>query len=924
VEPSDSPLRRDVRILGELLGDVLISQCGQSVFDSVEDIRSASKEFRAERTERGRDLLRAAVKRVPDTERQAVIQAFSLYFQLVNLAEQHHRLRRRRAYEVASHAVPPRGTLEATLGHLVEKGVSAVEMTQLLDTLGLELVLTAHPTEALRRTILDKHEKIMVQLALLDDARITPREQRDAMMSIKAQIVSMWQTRSVRKSRITVIDEVRNGLYFLDQILFDVIPQIHMDLEDALDTYYPGPAPWHVPTFLRFGSWMGGDRDGNPNVTAAVTLETLKIHADLALRKYEERVRGLGRELSTSLESMGANSEFLSSLSETGTLEVGGVETEWDEPYRAKVSQILQRLQATRAHLLNEQNDTAKTGYLTPQALYEDVQLMATSLSRHQGDALVRAFVAPLLRQIELFGFHMATLDIRQHSGVHEAAIDDLFRQAGLGSYADLSETGKIESLTRFLKDPRPIYNAHLTYAPATIEALAVFQTIATAHRRFGEKSIQNYLISMSQGASDVLEVLLLAKESGLFVWDCEASQPGHSAIHVAPLFETIDDLERASGFVQTLFENEVYRAHVATKGDMQEIMLGYSDSNKDGGYFIANWALYQCQQAIYKVARVHGVKLKFFHGRGGALGRGGGPVEKSILAQPPEALQGKVKITEQGEVISQRYGHPGIAARSLESAISAVLLASTMESPEIVSEDQGTEPTQSELMQQLAASSFAAYRKLVYETPDFLQYFQEATPIRELAKLNIGSRPAKRTNSPAIEDLRAIPWVFSWTQSRHLLPAWFGVGTAFEDLLTGAPDLLEKLQKMYQSWPFFTTLLDNLEMALAKADMRIAKEYSELVSDAQVATRVFGEIEREFARTEQYILKITGHSALLETTPVIQESIRLRNPYVDPLSFFQTALLRELRASSEEESDCLVDVLLTINGIASGLRNTG
>lgn len=900
----DAPLHRDIRILGDLLGEVLAEQCGTNVFDHVERIRKAAKSFRGEPSTATRTALQQAVDAVPGELRSDTIHAFSVYFQLVNLAEQNHRLRRRRAYEKSDQ--PQRGTFQEAMNALHTHEVPPDQVQELLQEVGIELILTAHPTEALRRTVLDKHTKISAFLEEMDDPRKAPRELERLREQIRTEIIALWQTRSVRKHRITVIDEVRNGLYFLDQILFDVLPQVHEKLERAVSERF-GDQDIQVPELIRFGSWMGGDRDGNPNVTHDVTEQTLKLHFDLAVSKYQEKLHQLARDLSPSVERVGADEALLKSLDAPS-----------DEPYRAKIDQMVERLLNTKRYVHGE--PTTGPRYHSVDELLDDIALMDTSLRNHRGARLADTFVRPLQLQASLFGFHMVTLDIRQHSGVHERAISELLDVAGVADYQSLGEEDRIRVLSECLASARPIRNPYHAYSDETLEAIRVFDCIRSGHVQFGRASVRDYLISMTQGASDLLEVLLLAKESGLFGWPEGPEAAPTSHLNVVPLFETIEDLQAAPAIMQSLFENPVYRRHIEVHNNAQEIMLGYSDSNKDGGYLTANWSLYTAQQALLDVAAAHAIRLKFFHGRGGALGRGGGPVEQSILAQPVRALHGHVKITEQGEVISQRYSHKGIAERSLESAAAAVLIGaarSRFDSSE-------TEPAQwIRLLDSASQRSFEAYRAFVFGDEDFLTYFHTATPVDEIGKLNIGSRPSKRSQSAKIEDLRAIPWVFSWTQSRHLLPAWYGFGTSMEELLQveGNPD---HLRAMYRGWPFFRTLVDNLQMALAKADMLVAREYAHLAGD--VGLRLFAEIEREYERSRRAVLQITGYGELLDNKSVIQASIQLRNPYVDPLSFFQVRLLRQLRetANDEERALLLADVLLTINGIAAGLRNTG
>ncbi|BCJ85389.1 phosphoenolpyruvate carboxylase [Effusibacillus dendaii] len=910
---SESALRRDIRILGNMLGEVIIAQCGDDVFQSVEKVRAAAKELRANESPAGRDDFVMTVQTIPAAHRTYVIQAFAMYFQLVNIAEQNHRIRRKREYERSSGSLPQPDSIRSAILSMRDKGIQPDEMRSLIDELGVELFLTAHPTEAMRRTVLDKHHEISLILEKLDDPLLSEREVKQIEKRLRAEITGLWQTRPVRKERITVLDEVRNGLYFLDQILFDVLPFIHLEMEEQIASVYP-ELDLEVPSFLRFGSWMGGDRDGNPNVTAELTFQTLLLHFDLAIRKYEERVLRLGRDLSQSYEITGASRELIDSLQALRPP---------DEPYREKINQILMRLQGTKNRFHGEvQGESAAIGfYNNPKEFLADIRLLEQSLLAHKGKEIAEVKVRPLIRQIELFGFHMATLDIRQHSEVHENAIEELLALAKIGPYKQRNESEKIELLTQLLQDPRPLVSRFAELSPDTKETLAVFHTIRRAHEWFGEDCIRNYLISMSQGVSDLLEVQLLAKEAGLFNWQPDGSLT--SRLNIVPLFETIEDLRGAPAIVDRLFDNPVYRNHLAQLGDLQEIMLGYSDSNKDGGYLTANWELYKSQKAIFEVAKRYGIRLKFFHGRGGALGRGGGPLERSILAQPPEALHGKVKITEQGEVISQRYSHPEIAKRSLEKAVSAVLVGSLNVQTERMKE---TERRWSVILEKLSQDSFDAYQSFVYRNDEFLTYFYEATPINELSEMNIGSRPAKRKNSARIQDLRAIPWVFSWTQNRHLLPAWFGFGTAVESYLMEQPDASEDFKRMYKHWPFFKAIIDNIQMALAKTDMLIASEYARLVKNQALADRTFSKVLDEYERTRTIVLMITDEPEILANSPVIRESIRLRNPYVDPLSYLQVMLLHELRQAENDDqfAKILQDILLTINGIASGLRNTG
>ncbi|KPV42751.1 phosphoenolpyruvate carboxylase [Alicyclobacillus ferrooxydans] len=965
-EVTEAPLHRDIRILGNILGEIIVEQCGKAVFDHVENLRSLSKAFRQAPSDDLKQAFQDYVNAVSVDDRLFVIRSFALYFELINLAEQHHRIRRKREYERAERPVLQRGSIESAMAAFQARGIDAEHLKNIVEGLGVELVLTAHPTEATRRSILDKHQRIAVLLERLDDPLLSTRAARTIEREIRAEIVSIWQTSPIRDKRITVLGEVRNGLYFLDSILFDILPEVHLHLEEELTKAYPNQ-DWQVPSFLRFGSWMGGDRDGNPNVTADITWQTLLIHFELALSKYAQRLETMSLDLSQSSTLVPVSDELIASLQLQTASEIPS------EPYRAKIDHMMARLASSRVGLETARKGSLlgstaasnpsqsggtdhvpdsgqkpgqdRSGYIRPytgaKELLADLYLIDRSLRENHGAEVADAKVRPLIQQVELFGFHMATLDIRQHSGVHESSVAELLKAAQIRSdYMEMQEDERIALLTDLIVDPRPVWSRFYQLSPTTMEALKVFDIIKLGKDQLGEDCIQTYLISMTQGVSDLLEVLFLAKEAGLV--QVENGEIVESRLNVVPLFETIDDLRRAPSMVEELLTNPTFKSQVRAHGQSQEIMLGYSDSNKDGGVLTANWELYKAQKAMLQSAKEHGVRLKFFHGRGGALGRGGGPVERSILAQPPEALLGKVKITEQGEVIAQRYSHPGLAERSLESAVAAVLTGSlNVQTPSM----QRTETMWSSIVERLSETSYQCYHNFIYGTEDFLPYFQQATPINEIGALNIGSRPAKRKNSARIEDLRAIPWVFSWTQTRHLLPAWFGFGTAVEEYMAGLGDdptatfgaeknlLTERnkrmrtLRDMNKKWPFFRALVDNLQMALAKTDLTIASAYVELVEDETLARRVFAGIEAEFERTRHWVLEITEQAELLDNSPVIKESIRLRNPYVDPLSYFQVALLKELRTLSTDDpryAETLQAVLWTIKGIASGLRNTG
>jgi len=915
-------LRRDVRFLGNILGEVLVHQGGRELLDHVEKIRETSKALRAEFVP---ELYEEFVNTITGLEpgvRHQVIRAFAIYFQLVNIAEQNHRIRRKRDYErSAGEAVQP-GSIESAILELKDKNLPLNEVQELLSGISLELVMTAHPTEAMRRAVLDVHKRIANEMMELDNPSLTYRERERLREQLRNEVLTLWQTDELRDRKPTVIDEVRNGMYFFHETLFNVLPDVYDELERCLAKYYP-EQKWHVPTYLRFGTWIGGDRDGNPSVTADVTWRTLNMQRNLVIHKYETLLKSLMRKMSFSTTIVEVNPELLESIErERETVELHSVDrwTNDHEPYRIKITYMIQKLQ-------NMREDKFKG---TPERYHQvsefiaDLQLIDRSLRHHYADFVADTYVKKLIRQVELFGFYLAALDVRQHSQEHENAMSEVLAKAGVTDrYAALSEEEKIELLHRLLSDSRPLLHENAALSDGTKECLAVYRTIYRAQEEFGQGCITTYLISMTRGASDLLEVMVFAKEAGLFRRTPDGKVV--CTLQSAPLFETIDDLHAAPEIMKTLFELPVYREAVKARGDMHEIMLGYSDSNKDGGMVTANWELRLALNGITETAGKYGVKLKFFHGRGGALGRGGMPLNRSILAQPPHTIGAGIKITEQGEVLTSRYSMEGIAYRSLEQATSALVKAAYL--AKHPSKDQAADAQWEEILPSISETAQTKYQDLIFRDPGFMTFFKESTPLSEVGELNIGSRPSKRKNSERFEDLRAIPWVFAWTQSRYLLPAWYAAGTAFEKYVAGDPAKLDTLRRMYREYSFFATLVDNLQMALAKADLLIARQYADMIKDDEIRTRIFTLVEEEYDRTKKMLLEITGQEEILDNVPVIQESIRLRNPYVDPLSYLQVQLLSELRQrrdQGEDDTELLREVLLTINGIAAGLRNTG
>ncbi|MEK4116265.1 phosphoenolpyruvate carboxylase [Paenibacillus sp. FSL W8-0919] len=917
---SNNLLRRDVRFLGNILGEVLVHQGGNELLDIVEKIRETSKSLRSVfLPELFADFKRIISTLEPDIRHQ-VIRAFAIYFQLVNIAEQNHRIRRKRDYErSAGEGVQP-GSIESAVQDLKERNIPFEEVQEILENLSLELVMTAHPTEAMRRAILDIHKRIAEDVMLLDNPTLTFREREQLREKLLNEVITLWQTDELRDRKPTVLDEVRNGMYYFHETLFHILPEVYQELERCLNKYYPGHH-WHVPTYLRFGSWIGGDRDGNPSVTADVTWKTLEMQRKLAIREYQRILRDFMKYLSFSSTIVNVSDELIASIEkdrQNVTLKKMEIWHNEKEPYRIKLVYMLAKI----SHILDD-DMIGSERYQSPEEFIEDLKIIDRSLRFHFADYVADTYIQKLIRQVELFGFHTATLDIRQHSKEHENAMAEILHKMNVTSdYVQLSEDEKIALLNGLLNDPRPLTTPYQEYSDSTEECLEVYRTVFRAQKEFGVKCISSYLISMSEGASDILEVMVFAKEAGLFRKDTDGTVV--ATLQAAPLFETIEDLHAAPEIMRKLFSLPIYREAVSAMNDLQEIMLGYSDSNKDGGAITANWELQVALKEITAVANEFGIKVKYFHGRGGSLGRGGMPLNRSILAQPASTIAGGIKITEQGEVISSRYSLKGIAYRSLEQATSALITASiNARYPETQSVDKEWE----EIASRISEAAQKKYQDLIFRDPDFLSFFKESTPLPEVGELNIGSRPSKRKNSDRFEDLRAIPWVFAWTQSRYLLPAWYAAGTGLQSFYQGKEENLKVLQKMYTDYPFFTSLIDTLQMALAKADLIIAKEYSLMAKDDTSRERIFGLIQEEFNLTKDLVLKITGQQDILDNQPVLQESIRLRNPYVDPLSYLQVQLLNELRSLREQgqdDAELLREVLLTINGIAAGLRNTG
>ena len=919
----DLPLREDIRLLGRLLGDAVRDQEGEAVFELVEQTRQAAVRFAREGQAEDRARLHTLLDTLPPPVMLSVVRAFAYFLQFANIAEDTHRARRRRVHEMEGS--PPReGTLAFALDavrHAIGNDPEATERLRAFFADALVVpVLTAHPTEVQRQSTQVAMQQIADLLERRDRQQLTPEEQRENDLALQQHVLTLWHTRLVRRERLRVLDEVKNGITYFRSTFFTEVPRLYAHTRELLHERFPD-AEFDLGTFLRVGSWIGGDRDGNPFVTADILRETLRLQSAAAFDFYLQEVHALGGMLSVSSVLHGTTPalDALAAASPDRSVQ------RMDEPYRRALSGIYARVVATMRRLELPQPARAALGDAAPYAssaeFHADLRIVHDAL-RETGLALLAGGqLRRLLTAVDVFGFHLAPLDLRQNADVHERVLGELLAQANVcRDYASLSEAERIALLSHELAGTRPLYSPHLTYGEETQGELAIVFAARTWRERYGDAALPHYIISKCDGVSDLLEVALLLKEAGL----CTGGDVRSLGLHIVPLFETISDLQRAGETMRAAFALPAYRALVRSRGDLQEVMLGYSDSNKDGGFLTSGWALYQAELALMDVFATHGVKLRFFHGRGGSVGRGGGPSYEAILAQPSGAVLGQIRLTEQGEVIASKYATPDVGRRNLE-----LLVAATIEATLTDHENQADKAvTFHPVMEALSAKAFKAYRALVYETPGFTQYFRESTPLAEIATLNIGSRPASRKPSDRIEDLRAIPWVFSWAQCRCMLPGWYGFGSAVSEWLVEHPDGLPVLQRMAQGWPFFRTLLSNVDMVLAKSDLRVASRYSELVRDDALRAQIFGAIESEWHRTREALRRITGDAEFLADNPLLARSIANRFPYMDPLNHLQIALLQRHRelmtAGAEVDEFVRRGIHITINGIAAGLRNSG
>jgi phosphoenolpyruvate carboxylase len=910
----DEPLRDDIRLLGRILGDTVREQEGESVYDIVERVRQTAVRFARGGDPAARNELAALLDPLPRDTTQAVVRAFSYFLQLANIAEDEHHIRRRRAHDLAGS--PPReGSLIFALDSLSTAAVSPEAIADFFAHAVVAPVLTAHPTEVQRQSLIRNHRDLARLLDQRERLQMTPEEEAENDLGIANSILTLWQSRMLRPVRLKVLDEVKNGITYFKETFFTELPRLYIQATQQLQKRYPD-THWALPPFFRVGSWIGGDRDGNPFVTAEILREALRLQSAAALNHYLEEIHELGGELPLSDLLIKVTPELLA-LAEHST---DHSPQRADEPYRRALSGIYARLAATARVLDHVEPVRHEIGqaepYATPDALRADLKVLANSLKLNGSGNLAGGRLRRLMRGVQIFGFHLAPIDLRQNSEVHARSVAELLAGAGrCPDYEALSEIERISLLTVEISTPRPLYSPYLTYSEETQGELAIFFAANELRAKYGAAALPNCIISKTDGVSDLLELALLLKESGLLL---PGAQPKLD-VNIIPLFETIEDLQKSAATMAGVFAIPAYRELIAGRGDEHEVMLGYSDSNKDGGFLTSGWELYKAEIELAQVFRQHGVRLRLFHGRGGSVGRGGGPTYHAILAQPAGAVSGQIRLTEQGEVISTKYGNADTGRRNLE-----VLLAATLEAS-LTDHENKVEPAEQfhAVMDELSLRAFNAYRGLVYETPGFTTYFRQSTVVSEIALLNIGSRPASRKASERIEDLRAIPWVFSWAQCRLMLPGWYGFGAAVDGYLAANPQGLTTLRRMVKSWPFFQSLLSNMDMVLAKTDLAIASRYAELVADAGLRERIFNQIKAEWALTKKHLLAILEQDDFLADNPMLKRSLQLRSPYMDPLNHLQVELLKRHRAGETDERVAR-GIHLSINGVASGLRNSG
>jgi phosphoenolpyruvate carboxylase len=931
----DAPLKEDIRLLGRLLGDVLREQEGDAVFEVVETIRQTAVRFRRESDAQAGADLNKLLKKLTRDQTISVVRAFSYFSHLANIAEDQHHNRRRRAHLLAGSA-PQQGSIGYALAKLDDAGVTGSAVRSFFKDALIAPVLTAHPTEVQRKSILD-NEHAIARLLTERGQPQTAKERAHNTEMLHAHVTTLWQTRMLRYTKLTVADEIENALSYYRITFLHELPNLYEDVESEIAAQFPQRAADHeeLPPFIQMGSWIGGDRDGNPNVNANTMQHALARQSTTILDFYLDEVHALGAELSISsiLVSVSPELEALANASPDHS------DHRADEPYRRALIGIYARLAATARALgatnILRQEVGPAAPYANAAEFAAELQVIVASLKMHHGAVLVKPRLATLKRAADIFGFHLATLDMRQSSDVHERVLSELFARAKVEpAYAELTEQRKVELLLAELSKPRLLYSPYIRYSDETMSELTICHAARSIRQRYGARAIRNYIISHTETVSDLLEVFLLQRETGLLHvdWDGDATQNSELELMVIPLFETIPDLRCAATIMENLMAIPFVKRLIEKQGHIQEVMLGYSDSNKDGGFLTSNWELYKAETRLVQVFDNAGVKLRLFHGRGGTVGRGGGPSYEAILAQPAGTVNGQIRLTEQGEIIASKFSNREIGRRNLELLVTATLEASLTPAPVDVKRAKRLAEFES-VMEELSERAYRTYRDLVYETPGFTDYFFAATPIAEIAELNIGSRPASRKSTRRIEDLRAIPWGFSWGQCRLLLPGWFGFGTAVSTWLQEGDNgsktkKLATLRAMFREWPFFATLLSNMDMVLSKTDLAVASRYAELVTDRKLRNLIFKRIVGEHELTTTLLSSVTGTKERLAGNPTLARSIKNRFAYLDPLNHLQVELIKRHRTYTQEgrkmDERVRRGIHLSINGIAAGLRNTG
>ena len=913
VAEKDAPLRDDIRLLGRLLGNTILEQEGEAIFGLVEVIRRSSIQFQRGNSVADRKDLEDILSKLSTEEAVLVLRAYSYFLQLANIAEDQHHVRRNRFHDIAG-SLPRPGTIANALAKLKKEGITTEQLDIFFKNALVVPVLTAHPSEVRRKSTMRREMAIAELLEKRERVDWTRKEIDTIDKALRREVLTIWQTDILRRTKLQISDEIQNGLSYYDQTFFSELPRFYADLEDELMRQDLGSEAVAIPPFLRMGSWVGGDRDGNPFVTADVLRQTLQRQNAHALNFYLEETHQLGSELSisTNIVEMSPDLLALADKSPDHSPHRQG------EPYRRAISGIYARLVAT----LTEFGSPAPTrpplgpapAYSNADEYLADLEVIHTSLMEHESQLIAEGRLKQLRRAVRCFGFHLATLDLRQNSDVHARSIAELLNAVDRDiHYEEITEAGRVALLTAELRSGRPLLRSFWPYSDETSSEIEILRLVSKAHQQYGETVITTAIISNTQSVSDLLELATLFKQVGLI------SPEGQSKINIVPLFETVEDLRNCIAIMDELLSIPEYRRLVDARGGVQEVMLGYSDSNKDGGFVTSGWELYKAETALIELFKRHGVGLRLFHGRGGTVGRGGGPSYEAILAQPKGAVQGQIRITEQGETISFKYSKPELGRRNLES-----LAAATLEASLLGEHRKSVPPHYIETMDALSEEAFKAYRSLVYETEGFEDYFWASTVINEIATLNIGSRPASRKKTRRVQDLRAIPWVFSWAQCRLMLPGWYGFGTSVKIWLERHPETgLSTLKDMYANWPFFHTQLSNMDMVLAKSNIAIASRYADLVPDVALRQAIFGRIRSEWQSSIDALLSIADHNQLLQENPLLDRSIHNRYAYLDPLNHIQVELLKQIRNNADNPR-LLRGVHIAINGIAAGLRNSG